>query len=147
MSRVFIVLIILFFGGGTILVVQAMKTNTARVFTPSELAAKAESFHVPRARVVGMVAPEKLIYETEPTIKLSFQIRDPEGTAEERIAVHYDKLMPDMFAPGRSVIIDGAFRDGTLYATHLMTQCPSKYEPPTPTKTDAAPASTESNIS
>ncbi|MCB0329418.1 MAG: cytochrome c maturation protein CcmE [Bdellovibrionales bacterium] len=139
MNKVFISLVVLFFGLGTILVFMAMQTNTASVFTPSELSKAAANHSIPRVRVVGKVAAEKLEYQTEPAIKLTFQIEDPEGDAHGKVAVSYNKLMPDMFAPGRSVIIDGQFRDGIVYADSLMTQCPSKYEPPSPTKTTDAP--------
>lgn len=135
MNRVFISLIVLFVGLGAILIVQAMQTSTARVFTPSELARHRDA--VRRIRVVGKVAPQELEYQTEPTIRLSFHIQDPEGEHQETVRVEYDKLMPDMFAPGRSVIIDGEYTGSVVRAESLMTQCPSKYEPPTPTSSDS----------
>ncbi len=131
MNRVFVSLIVLFIGLGAILIVQAMQTSTSRVFTPSELAHREEP--VKRIRVVGKVAPQELEYQTEPQIRLSFHIQDPEGEQKETVRVEYDKLMPDMFAPGRSVIIDGEYTGSVVKAESLMTQCPSKYEPPTPT--------------
>ena len=132
MNKVFLSLVFLFLGVAGVLIVQAMKTSTSQVYTPSELAEADSEKVVPRVRVVGKIAPEELEYKTDPEISLSFQIQDPEGESEKRVVVKYDKLMPDMFAPGRSVIIDGEFRDGVVYAKQLMTQCPSKYEPPTP---------------
>lgn len=135
MNRVFISLIILFIGLGAILIVQAMQTSTSRVFTPSELSQHEQP--VKRIRVVGKVAPLELDYQTEPTIRLSFHIQDPEGAQQETVRVEYDKLMPDMFAPGRSVIIDGEYTGSIVRAESLMTQCPSKYEPPTPTSSDS----------
>ena len=39
-----------------------------------------------------------------------------------------------MFTAGRDVIIDGEYKDGVLQAQKLLTQCPSKYEPPSPEK-------------
>lgn len=138
-NRVFISLIILFAGLGAILIVQAMQTSTSRVFTPSELANHSEA--VKRIRIVGKVAPHKLEYQTEPHIQLSFHIQDPEGEREETVPVQYNKLMPDMFAPGRSVIIDGEFDGVVVRAESLMTQCPSKYEPPAPTSSQKKPTS------
>jgi cytochrome c-type biogenesis protein CcmE len=136
-NKVFISAVLLFLGLGGILVVQAMQTTTAKVFTPSELSSREEK--IPRIRVVGKIAAEELKYETDPAIHLSFQIEDPEGSAPGRVLVKYNKLMPDMFAPGRSVIIDGEFRDGVVHAQSLMTQCPSKYEPPSPTGAPVQP--------
>ena len=50
------------------------------------------------------------------------------------IPVTYKKLKPDMFAAGRDVIIDGNFINGKVEALNLLTQCPSKYEPPNATE-------------
>ncbi|HLX06201.1 MAG TPA: cytochrome c maturation protein CcmE, partial [Candidatus Binatus sp.] len=37
---------------------------------------------------------------------------------------------PDMFAPGRDVIVEGKLGpDGAIAATQVMTSCPSKYKP------------------
>jgi cytochrome c-type biogenesis protein CcmE len=37
-----------------------------------------------------------------------------------------------MFQAGRDVLIDGDFKNGTIVAAKLQTQCPSKYEPAMP---------------
>jgi len=38
--------------------------------------------------------------------------------------------LPDMFAEGRDVIIEGRYNAGSaLSAKTIMTSCPSKYEP------------------
>lgn len=40
---------------------------------------------------------------------------------------------PDMFAPGRDVIVEGRLaRDGTIEARQVLTSCPSKYGPKQP---------------
>ena len=54
------------------------------------------------------------------------------GNSSAPIPVVYRGLRPDMFTSGRDVIIDGEFRDGVLTASSLLTQCPSKYEAPSP---------------
>jgi cytochrome c-type biogenesis protein CcmE len=37
---------------------------------------------------------------------------------------------PDMFAPGRDVIVEGKLGPGgAIAATQVMTSCPSKYRP------------------
>ncbi len=48
------------------------------------------------------------------------------------VPVVYQGLRPDMFEAGRDVIIDGEFKDGVVIASSLLTQCPSKYEAPSP---------------
>lgn len=158
MNKVFITLIILFVGFASILIIQATQSATATVLTPSELSSFPNNTIIPRARVAGMVSAEKLEYSLEPSIQLKFRVQDPETENDSTplsiddsspnpqssvatIPVVYKKLMPDMFAPGRAVIIDGEFRDGTLHARELMTQCPSKYKPPTPTDNVQHPSS------
>ena len=40
---------------------------------------------------------------------------------------------PDMFAPGRDVIVEGRLApDGSIEATQVLTSCPSKYVPKEP---------------
>jgi len=59
------------------------------------------------------------------------------GTLEgglSMVAVVYRGLRPDMFSAGRDVIIDGSFEGGSVVANTLLTQCPSKYEAPSPEK-------------
>jgi len=84
--------------------------------------------HAPKAegfRLDGVVAPGSVVYDQrEP--KLQFKMTD----GKEKIAVVYDGLMPDAFADGREVVVEGAYRHGdrALYASKLVTKCPSKYE-------------------
>ena len=37
--------------------------------------------------------------------------------------------MPDMFAEGREVVVEGRYDGRGLAARQIMTSCPSKYEP------------------
>ncbi|MEZ4753019.1 MAG: cytochrome c maturation protein CcmE [Bdellovibrionota bacterium] len=117
---------------GSLLAYQATQQQSSVVLKPSEILASTDSLK--RIRVAGRVTAEAIDYTVEPEIKLSFFIRDP-GTDEESqsgasLPVIYNSLKPDMFASGRDVIIDGEFKDGKLHAANLLTQCPSKYEPP-----------------
>jgi hypothetical protein len=51
------------------------------------------------------------------------------GTAAIRVV--YRGSVPDLFAPGRDVVLQGRLRDGIFAAVpgSLVTQCPSKYAP------------------
>ena len=44
------------------------------------------------------------------------------------LAVRYNGILPDMFAEGRDVIVEGRVTDRTFHAETLLTTCPSKYE-------------------
>ena len=129
MNRVFISIALVIAAVGGFLFVQATKEGTSIVLTPSELSKNSE---LDRVRVAGRVASEKINYQVEPTIELRFSIEDPGKGGGALIPVIYRSIKPDMFAPGRDVIIDGDYKAGLLTAQRLLTQCPSKYEPPTP---------------
>lgn len=129
----------------------ATQTGTASVLLVEELLKRGDAS---RIRVAGRVASKKIHYQVEPTFRLSFTIEDrpneepslkQESTSQTytgktneeaqsylQIPVVYEGVKPDMFTEGRDVIIDGDFRGGVLYASSLLTQCPSKYEAPKP---------------
>jgi cytochrome c-type biogenesis protein CcmE len=67
-------------------------------------------------------SPERLV---------SFKVNDI-GQSGKSIEVRYAGNMPDTLKPGRDVILQGHYKSGTFHATELLTQCPSKYEPPIP---------------
>lgn len=54
----------------------------------------------------------------------------PANTPDLGLAVHYQGVLPDMFAEERDVIVEGHYTPeaDTLQATTVMTSCPSKYE-------------------
>jgi cytochrome c-type biogenesis protein CcmE len=128
----FIFLLVIIVGLVVLLSYQATKSAASAVFIPSAL--KESSKDIQRIRVAGKVANAPIDYQTDPNMKLTFNLRDTDKPDSEGVPVIYLGLKPDMFAVGRDVIIDGDFIGGTVQATNLLTQCPSKYEPPTPTK-------------
>ncbi|MCB0310177.1 MAG: cytochrome c maturation protein CcmE [Bdellovibrionales bacterium] len=131
MNKTFWSILGLFVVVGAFIIFQATNTKAALVLYPSELAKKGAPEIIERVRVGGRVAALPISYEIEPKAKLSFSIHDPTHS-EPNVQVIYHGLKPDMFAPGRDVIIDGEFSGGVLHAKTLLTQCPSKYEPPSP---------------
>lgn len=138
MNKLFVSIVVGFFLIGGLLLYQATQTGTSLVLSPLELQeAHAEGKSLQRIRVGGRVADHKIDYQLEPEIRLSFTIQNPgppdSNSPESLTKVVYEGLKPDMFAPGRDVIIDGDFTNGVLHASTLLTQCPSKYEPPSPT--------------
>lgn len=107
------------------LILSGVKQTGMQYMTVTELARldrapKAEGF-----RLDGVVAPGSVVYDQKAP-QLRFQMTD----GKERIAVVYDGLMPDAFADGREVVVEGAYRHGdrALHASKLVTKCPSKYE-------------------
>lgn len=112
--------------------IYASVAETARaVVTVKELVARGEPQN--KIRLGARVSDGKISYQTEPEFKLSFKVRDP-GASEEspEIGVTYLGIMPDTLKNGRDVILEGDFDGSDFYASSLLTQCPSKYEPPKP---------------
>ena len=60
---------------------------------------------------------------------LHFRLRDVKGTAT--VPVVYKGSVPDLFKPGRDVVVQGRYANGVFTATPgtLVTKCPSKYVP------------------
>jgi cytochrome c-type biogenesis protein CcmE len=58
---------------------------------------------------------------------LRFRMRDVNGTTS--VPVVYTGSVPDMFRPGRNILVDGRLAAGTFRAVPntLLTKCPSKY--------------------
>ena len=49
-----------------------------------------------------------------------------------KLAVVYHGSIPDQFAKGKNVVVEGTLKDGKFHADVLMTKCASKYEPNSP---------------
>ncbi len=61
---------------------------------------------------------------------LRFELRDPKNAASKTtVLVIYKGSVPDLFAPGRDLVVEGELRNGTFVATPgtMVTKCPSKY--------------------
>jgi len=60
---------------------------------------------------------------------MRFTLRDVQGTAT--VPVVYKGSVPDLFRPGRDIVVEGRLQNGVFVATPgtLVTKCPSKYTP------------------
>ena len=60
---------------------------------------------------------------------LRFRLRDVKDPASTTVLVLYKGSVPDLFAPGRDLVVQGELRNGTFVATPgtMVTKCPSKY--------------------
>ena len=142
-------IIILFIAFLSLLLWQGFSSGSSLVYTPTELLAEGRDFG--RVRVAGKVAAGKVSYQIEPEFLLEFQIKNPgelaSAAAGSKLQVSYQGIKPDMFAENRDVIIDGEYKDNVLIAKNLLTQCPSKYEPPKPTEESTEGVTEESSAS
>jgi cytochrome c-type biogenesis protein CcmE len=81
-----------------------------------------------RVRLHGKVASEDFVSRAG-LMKAEFTLR---GTTKE-LSVIYRGAIPDQFAAGRDVVVEGQLNSsGVFQADLLMTKCASKYEPGSP---------------
>ena len=82
-------------------------------------------------RVAGRVQSGSMNWNPK-DLRLSFSLgsfKDGESSSSG-VTVRYQGILPDMFAEGRDVIVEGRYSPaGVLEAKTIMTSCPSKYEP------------------
>ena len=75
-------------------------------------------------KVAGKVAKGSV--RGEPASKtFRFDLEDGQG---HKLAIAYDRLLPDPFEEGRDAIVQGRLENGTLVASNLTVKCPSRYE-------------------
>ena len=124
----------------------ASQSSAREVVTVSGLMSKEKeiasaSNHSPSLQLVRLgarVAPGKIAYETSPNFLVKFDVVDPPASDESLdsgdtvapLPVEYRGVRPDTLQIGRDVILEGVVENGVFMASSLMTQCPSKYEPP-----------------
>jgi len=129
------------FGIGALLLVASIgylmyagvRQSSMYYFTIGEFLTRKDSLNGEGVRVAGRVASGSLQKKTTGAgTEMKFGIHDFTGEADslgETVPVEFTGVVPDMFAEGRDVIIEGKYVDGTLKARSVMTSCPSKYEP------------------
>lgn len=138
-----------FIGAGLIilaigyLIGNAMRTTSEYYLTVTEVAGRQSELGTEAVRVAGRVKPGTINWDPN-TLTLKFEIvpipdLDPAAAPIKPVVatdpvsfrvVSAGEPKPDMFAPGRDVIVEGKLgADGTIAATQVMTSCPSKYKP------------------
>lgn len=124
--------------------------NTAEYYlTVNEVHQRAASLSGQTIRVAGRVQPGDISWDPA-SLTLRFAIAqpppgDPNQAAVRTVAVSDARTAPlfqviargqpkpDMFAPGRDVIVEGRLApDQTIEASQVLTSCPSKYVPKKP---------------
>jgi len=77
-------------------------------------------------RVKGWVRAGSVRWDAR-TGALAFELARRDGS--DAVPVGYTGILPDMFAEGREVVVEGRWAQGAFTARQIMTSCPSKYEP------------------
>lgn len=129
------------FGIGAVLLVSSIgylmyagvEQSSAYYFTIEEFLPRREAMAGQGIRLAGRVTPGSLSKSTSAKgTEMKFSVGDFVDDAvapADTVAVEYTGVVPDMFAEGRDVIIEGVYTSGVVQAKSVMTSCPSKYEP------------------
>jgi cytochrome c-type biogenesis protein CcmE len=124
------------------LIFSAISTTSEYYLTVPEVAARQAELGGQALRVAGRVKAGTINWDPN-SLTLKFEIvpipdLDQGATVKPVVAtdpvsfrvVCAGEPKPDMFAPGRDVIVEGKLgAGGTIAATQVMTSCPSKYKP------------------
>jgi cytochrome c-type biogenesis protein CcmE len=124
------------------LIFSAIRTTSEYYLTVPEVAARQAELGGQALRVAGRVKPNTIAWDPN-SLTLKFEIGpipDVDASAaplKQVVAsdpasfrvVSVGEPKPDMFAPGRDVIVEGKIvADGSIAATNVLTSCPSKYK-------------------
>lgn len=121
------------FGAGAMLLILALtylvyggvQQGAAYWVTVGELLQRSAGEGPSRVRLGGTVAPGSTRWDSAHR-HLRFVITD----GKQGLPVSYSGVVPDIFADGRQVVVEGTLgRDGTFAATTLLAKCPTKYNP------------------
>ena len=126
------------------LIITAVRNTAEYYLTVSEAKARQPELSGQMLRVAGRVVPGTVQWDPS-SLTLKFAItQPPPGDGEPGVktiattvlapakfnVVSRGQPKPDMFAPGRDVIVEGLLApDGTIQAHQVLTSCPSKYSP------------------
>jgi cytochrome c-type biogenesis protein CcmE len=126
------------------LIVTAVRNTAEYYLTVNEAKARQAELSGQMLRVAGRVVPGTIQWDPS-SLTLKFAIIQPPPSdgqpAVTTVAatamapatfrvISRGQPKPDMFAPGRDVIVEGQLGlDSTIEARQVLTSCPSKYSP------------------
>lgn len=127
------------------LITTAVRKTAEYYMTVQQVAAGKAHLKGQTLRVGGRVKPGTVSWNPA-TLTLAFAIVQPPpkpgasglepvaaGDPAEFHVIAHGEPKPDMFAPGRDVIVEGRLEsDGTIEASQVLTKCASKYVPKVP---------------
>jgi len=123
----FVVGVVIIVSAVAFLVYNAVDQTKMYMVTVSEYLAAPNAYSGTTLRIAGRVQDKSMQWD-DAKHELSFALNDITGDGQ--IKVHYTGLLPDMFAEGRDVIVEGPQTEADVFeASAVLTSCPSKYEP------------------
>jgi cytochrome c-type biogenesis protein CcmE len=124
-QRRFVVGAVLIAAAVSYLVYAGIKTTSVYYFDMDEFVARRAAHAGEELRVKGWVRAGSIQWDAA-TNALAFELARQDGS--EPVPVAYKGILPDMFAEGREVVVEGRYEVPGLRAKQIMTSCPSKYE-------------------
>ncbi len=124
--RRFVVGAVLIAAAVSYLVYAGIRTTSMYYFDLAEFLARRAALGGETLRVKGWVRHGS-VDRNPSTNELRFDLAEKDDTSA--VPVSYRGIMPDMFAEGREVVVEGRYDGQSLAARQIMTSCPSKYEP------------------
>jgi len=115
------------------LMYTGVRQTAVYYLTIEEFLTKKETLANEGIRVAGRVETGSVTKKMTPSgEELNFRLGDfkSDGERHETVPVYFVGVTPDMFkaAGGSDVIVEGKYRNGTIFAQSVLTSCPSKYE-------------------
>jgi cytochrome c-type biogenesis protein CcmE len=108
------------------LVYTGIRETSVYYLTIDEFLTRREAMAGEGLRVAGRVGSKSVDWNPA-TLDLRFRLANFEES--DGVDVAYNGVLPDMFAEGRDVIVEGTYGGGgSFHARTLLTACPSKYE-------------------
>jgi len=128
----FFIGVLLIVGAVGYLIYTGIRETSTYYLTLEEFLPKREALANEGVRIAGRVQTGSVRWDPK-DLRLSFVLGPFKEGAKGQTAgvpVRYQGILPDMFAEGRDVIVEGRYDAGSaLAAKTIMTSCPSKYEP------------------
>ncbi len=131
----FLIGALLIVGAVGYLIYTSIQETKVYYFTIDEFLLKKATLANTDVRVAGRVQAGSIQWDPA-ALNLTFRLMPiepgtiPVGTSPAGVPVSYQGILPDMFAEGRDVIVEGLYTpEQQLVASTIMTSCPSKYEP------------------
>jgi len=111
------------------LVYAGISTTSMYYFEMEEFLARRKAHTGEDLRVKGWVRAGSIDWNPRTNL-LRFELARQDGSAG--VPVSFDGILPDMFAEGREVVVEGRYEESGMTARQVMTSCPSKYEAEAP---------------
>jgi cytochrome c-type biogenesis protein CcmE len=122
---IFVIFIVVFSSLAIGLMAYALRENINLFYSPAQIAAGQVPVDT-RIRAGGCVQPGSVVRDAT-SLRVGFQITD--GGAN--LQVYYSGILPDLFAEGEAVVVNGMMRDdGAFHATEVLAKHDEQYMPP-----------------